>query len=61
MAKILYALERGVNKFFEGLKKNAADSVLKMAEKQELSPEAKKSMKRLDDMYDEFKDLLNNI
>ena len=61
MAKILNALERGVNKFFEGLKKNAADSVVKMAEKQELSPEAKKAMKEMDEMYDDFRDLLNNI
>lgn len=59
MAKILCALERGVNKFFEGLKKSAADSVVKRAEKQKLSPEAKKPMKEIDDMYDDFKDLLN--
>ncbi len=53
------ALEKGVNKFFDGLKQGAADRALKMAKKQKLSPEAKKAMKEMEKDYDDFLDMLN--
>jgi len=52
-------LEKGVNKFFDGLKKGAADSVVKKAEKAKLPPEAKKAMEDMEKDHDDFLDLLN--
>ncbi len=57
---LLNFLEKGVNKFFDGLKKGAADSVTKKAEMQDLPPHAIEAMKSLEDNYHEFMDMLEN-
>ena len=52
-------LEKGVNKFFNGIKKGTADQVIKKAEKAKLPPEAKKAMEDMEKDHDDFLDLLN--
>lgn len=56
---VLRGAERFVNAFFDGLKKGAADQVIKKAEKAKLPPDAIKTMKEIDDLYDDFLDLLD--
>ncbi len=52
-------LEKGVNKFFNGLKKGTADQVIKKAEKAKLPPHAIEAMKSIEDSYDEMVDLFD--
>ncbi len=58
---LLGALEKGVNKFFDGLKQGAVDSFVKKAKKQKLPPHAIKAMEDIkkagDNIEDIFKDL----
>lgn len=58
---LLRGLEKGVNKFFDGLKKGAADSVVKKAEKQKLSPETKKAMEDMKKQKDEIEDIFADL
>lgn len=54
-------LEKGANKFFDGLKKNAADSVTKKAGKAKLPPEAKKAMEDMKKQADEIEDIFADL
>ena len=58
---LLNFLEKGVNRFFDGLKKGAADSVVKKANKQELPPEAKKAMEDMKKQKDEIEDIFADL
>ena len=58
---LLNFLEKGVNRFFDGLKKGAADSVVKKANKQELPPEAKKAMEDMKIQKDEIEDIFTDL
>ncbi len=50
-----------INAFFDGLKRGAADQVIKKAQKAKLPPEAIKAMQDIDDLYDEMEDILKDL
>lgn len=56
---VLRGAEKFVNAFFDGLKKGAADQVIKKAEKANLPPHAIEAMKSIEDSYDEMIDLFD--
>ena len=58
---VLKGTEKFVNAFFDGLKRGAADQIIKKAEKAKLPPDAIKTMKQIDDLYDNLEDLLDDI
>ncbi len=54
-------VERFINSFFDGLKKGAADRVVKKTEKQKLPPDAIRNMKEIEELYDEMDDMFDHI
>lgn len=58
---IFDAADRFVVKFFDGLKKGAADQIIKKAEKAKLPPEAIANMKRLEKSYEDFLKSIKDI
>lgn len=58
---ILDATDKFITAFFDGLKKGAADSIIKQAEKAKLPKEHIKSMEALKKMSDKFKNDLKKL
>ncbi len=58
---VLRGAERFVNAFFDGLKKGAADQVIKKAEKAKLPPRAIKAMEDLKRHADEVEDIFADL
>lgn len=55
------AAKRFSNAFFNGLKKNTADRIIKKAEESNLSPRAVKLMKDIENRSKELKNILEKV
>jgi endonuclease V-like protein UPF0215 family len=58
---IFDAADKFVHAFFRGLEKNAADQVIKKAERAKLPPEALKMMKDIEDRGEELKKIMKSL
>ena len=58
---VLKGTEKFVNAFFDGLKRGAADQIIKKAENAKLPPEAIKAMKDMKKQADEIEDIFADL